>query len=92
MGAHDALGAASERVITTHEAVEGRVAGQSGGTSEIQALKSEIRRLAEERERLQADLDEAKEHAERLEIANQEVANQLDSLIDSIKSILGGAS
>jgi chromosome segregation ATPase len=83
-----ALEEAAARLTKALQAFEQAVARRLEDDQSIEDLEQHIRDLNAEQERLMASLTDARQRAERLESVNDEVSGRLETVIDSIKTIL----
>lgn len=83
MSQSDALNDASSRLEKALETIEKTVADQRHATLRADAMQEQI-------DSLTATLGSERERAMRLAEANDEVSDRLDSMIDSVKAVLGG--
>ena len=88
MGNPDAIEEATSRLSTALQALEDSVMRQMRQGQTIDDLQEQIRSLTVEHERLVATLEAERQRADRLEAANGEASNRLDTIINSVKSIL----
>lgn len=79
---------ATTRLANALKTFEDAVAQRLEKEKKIEDLEQHIRSLNAEQERLAASLNVARQRAERLETANDEVSNRLGSVIDSIQTIV----
>jgi predicted RNase H-like nuclease (RuvC/YqgF family) len=82
MSQSDALNEATSRLEKALENVEKTVADQRHASLTAEAMQEQI-------ETLTATLGNERERARRLAEANDEVSSRLDSMIDSVKAVLG---
>ena len=83
-----ALEEAAARLANALQAFEEAVAHRLNDEQSIDDLEQHIRELNAEQERLMASLTDAKQRADRLESVNVEVSGRLETVLDSIKTIL----
>jgi len=83
-----ALEEAAARLTKALQAFEQAVARRLEDDQSIDDLEQHIRDLNAEQERLMASLTDARQRAERLESVNEEVSGRLETVVDSIKTIL----
>jgi len=83
-----ALEEAAARLTKALQAFEEAVAQRLEDDQSIDDLEQHIRDLNAEQERLMASLTDARQRAERLESVNDEVSGRLETVIDSIKTIM----
>ncbi|MCG8560275.1 MAG: DUF4164 domain-containing protein [Hyphomicrobiales bacterium] len=88
MGNPDAIEEATSRLSTALQALEDSVMRQMRQGQTIDDLQEQIRSLTVEHERLVASLEAERQRADRLQAANGEASNRLDTIINSVKSIL----
>ena len=88
MGNPDAIEEATSRLSTALQALEDSVMRQMRQGQTIDDLQEQIRSLTIEHERLVASLEAERQRADRLQAANGEASNRLDTIINSVKSIL----
>ncbi len=88
MGSSDSLEEATSRLTTALQALEDAVSRQMGQGQTIEDLQEQVRSLAVEQERLVASLEAERERAGRLEAANGEATDRLDTIIDSVKTLI----
>ena len=88
MGNPDAIEEATSRLSTALQALEDSVMRQMRQGQTIDDLQEQIRSLTVEHERLVASLEAERQRADRLEAANGEASNRLDTIINSVKGIL----
>lgn len=88
MGNPDAIEEATSRLSTALQALEDSVMRQMQQGQTIDDLQEQIRSLTVEHERLVASLEAERQRADRLQAANGEASNRLDTIINSVKSIL----
>lgn len=83
-----ALEEAAARLAKALQAFEEAVAHRLNDEQSIDDLEQHIRELNAEQERLMVSLTDAKQRADRLESVNVEVSGRLETVLDSIKTIL----
>lgn len=89
MEKQDVLQSAAERLTAALDVIEQRFDVQLDEFAKYSDHEDELERLTKERVKLKSDLNEARAQAERLTTANQDVANRLDSVINSLKAAFG---
>lgn len=91
MGQSDALQQATERLDAAADQLEtflrGVFADAEGGVSIVE-LRSQVRFLSEERDRLLADLDAERNRVRRLKAANEEVSGRLEAVMVTLKDLM----
>ena len=88
MSSSDALEGATSRLTTALQGLEDAIMRQARQGHTIEDLQAQIDSLGAEHERLVASLDAERQRADRLEAANGEATDRLDTIIDSVKSML----
>ena len=79
---------ATTRLTKALKTFEDAVAQRLAEEKRVEDLEQHIQSLNAEQERLTASLNVARQRAERLETANDEVSHRLENVIDSIKTIV----
>ena len=79
---------ATSRLSKALRSFEDAVAHRLNKEQSAEDLEQHIQSLSAEQERLLASLKLARRRADRLESANDEVSNRLETVIDSIKTIV----
>ena len=79
---------ATTRLTKALKTFEDAVAQRLAEEKRVEDLEQHIQSLNVEQERLTASLSVARQRAERLETANDEVSHRLENVIDSIKTIV----
>ena len=91
MGQSDALQQATERLDAAADQLETFLhsvfADAEGGVSIVE-LRSQVRFLSEERDRLLADLDAERNRVRRLKAANEEVSGRLEAVMVTLKDLM----
>ena len=88
METQDALQSAAERLTEALDFIEARFDHQMDEFAKNTDQKSKLDDLQKEQAELKSELAEARTQAIKLSSANQDVANRLDHVIDSIKVAL----
>ncbi len=78
----------TSRLSTALQALEDAIMRQMRQGQTIENLQEQIRSLAAEHERLVASLEAERRRADRLEMANGEATDRLDTIIDSVRTLL----
>jgi Domain of unknown function (DUF4164) len=84
----NAIDAASRRLALALDALAAAVERRHEADLGEQALDAQLQALGADRSRLAAELDAAAGRARALETVNREVAQRLDTAIDTIRSVL----
>ena len=79
---------ATTRLSQALQSFEDAVAQRLAKEQKIEELEQHIKSLSGEQERLLASLNVARQRAERMETANDEVSHRLENVIDSIRTIV----
>ena len=82
MSDSNALEEAASRLIRALETIEKTVAERRHATLRAEALEEQVQTLT-------ASLGTERQRCERLEAASDEVSERLDSMIDSVRTMLG---
>jgi len=82
------LDEATSRLTEALRSFEAAVERNLDKEQKAEGLEQHIRTLNAEQERLAASLNMARQRAERLETANDEVSHRLENVIDSIKTVV----
>jgi hypothetical protein len=88
MGDSGVVDAATKRLQKALEALESALERRLEVDRDRGVLSDHIHSLGVDRSRLASDLDEAIARARRLETANREVAQRLDTAMTTIKSVI----
>jgi Domain of unknown function (DUF4164) len=83
-----AIDAASRRLAAALDALEAAAERRREADHGEDTLAAQVHALGSDRSKLAADLDAQAARANRLEAANREVAQRLDSAIDTIRTVL----
>jgi septal ring factor EnvC (AmiA/AmiB activator) len=83
-----AIEAASKRLALALDALAAAVERRHDADRGEQTLDAQLHALGADRSRLAAELDAAAARNRTLEAANREVAERLDTAIDTIRSVL----
>ncbi len=89
MEKQDVLQSAAERLTAALDVIEQRFDVQLDEFAKYSDHDVELDKLTRERAALKSELNEARSQAHRLTAANQDVANRLDSVINSLKAVFG---
>ncbi|MEM7620464.1 MAG: DUF4164 family protein [Pseudomonadota bacterium] len=89
MEKQDVLQSAAERLTAALDVIEQRFDIQIDEFAKNSDHEEKLDRLMDERGKLKSELNEARAQAKRLTSANQDVANRLDSVINSLKAAFG---
>ncbi len=87
----DALQQATERLDAALGELEGflqHVLAESEGDKSVASLQEQLRKLAEERDRLRLDLDAERNRVRRLKAANEEVSGRLEAVMATLKHMM----
>ncbi|MGH1350246.1 MAG: DUF4164 family protein [Methyloligellaceae bacterium] len=85
----DALQSVVEKLTAALDGIEQRFDTHLDEFAKHSESSDNLIDVQREREALKMELDEAREQAGKLASANQDVANRLDTVISSIKTVLG---
>lgn len=88
MSSSDALEEATTRLLAALEAFEESMARHLQNGRDMEALEFRLQVLTEEHERLKESLEAERRRGDRLASANTEVSERLDTVVDSVKSIM----
>lgn len=88
MAQSDALQQAAARLHEAVEALETSLDQLLAASDPIEALSEQVRSLTSERDRLLAELETERKRARRLEAANDEVSDRLQSLMGTLKEMV----
>lgn len=91
MEKQDVFQSAAQKLTAALDVIEQRFDVHLDEFAKNSDHKEELERLMQERTALKSELNEARSQAERLTAANQDVANRLDSVINSLKAVFGKA-
>ena len=83
-----AIDAATRRLALALDALEAAVERRCDADGGGDGMAAQLHALVADRSRLASDLDLAAARARALETTNREVAERLDSAIDTIRSVL----
>jgi hypothetical protein len=83
-----AIEAATKRLSAALDALEGALEHRSDTDRGENALAAQVHALGTDRSKLASDLDTATARARRLEAANREIAQRLDTAVENIRSVL----
>jgi hypothetical protein len=83
-----AIDAATRRLALALDALEAAVERRCDADGGSDGMAAQLHALVADRSRLASDLDLAAARARALETTNREVAERLDSAIDTIRSVL----
>jgi len=83
-----AIDAASRRLAAALDALEAAAERRREADHGEDTLAAQVHALGSDRSKLAADLDAQAARANRLEATNREVAQRLDSAIDTIRTVL----
>jgi len=85
-----AIDAASKRLALALDALAAAVERRREADRGEETLNAQLHALGTDRSRLAAELDAAAARARALETTNREVAQRIDTAIDTIRSALAG--
>jgi hypothetical protein len=83
-----AIEAATKRLSAALDALEAALEHRRDTDRGENALAAQVHALGSDRSKLASDLDTATARARRLEAANREVAQRLDTAMENIRSVL----
>jgi chromosome segregation ATPase len=83
-----AIEAATRRLSAALDALEGALEHRRDTDRGENALAAQVHALGTDRSKLASDLDTATARARRLEAANREIAQRLDTAVENIRSVL----
>jgi Domain of unknown function (DUF4164) len=83
-----AIEAATKRLSAALDALEGALELRRDTDRGENALAAQVHALGTDRSKLASDLDDATARARRLEAANREIAQRLDTAMENIRSVL----
>jgi chromosome segregation ATPase len=83
-----AIEAATKRLSAALDALEGALERRRDTDRGENALAAQVHALGTDRSKLASDLDTATARARRLEAANREIAQRLDTAVENIRSVL----
>jgi len=83
-----AIEAATRRLSAALDALEAALEHRRDTDRGENALAAQVHALGTDRSKLASDLDAATARARRLEAANREVAQRIDSAMENIRSVL----
>ena len=83
-----AFEAATRRLSAALDALEGALEHRRDTDRGGNALAAQVHALGTDRSKLASDLDAATARARRLEAANREIAQRLDTAMENIRSVL----
>ena len=83
-----AFEAATRRLSAALDALEGALEHRRDADRGENALAAQVHALGTDRSKLASDLDAATARARRLEAANREIAQRLDTAMENIRSVL----
>jgi hypothetical protein len=86
-----AIDAATKRLALALDALEAAVERRREADRGDDGLAAQLHAVVTDRSRLASDLDLAAARARALETANREVAERLDTAIDTIRSLLAAS-
>ena len=89
MEKQDALQTAAEKLTAALDVIEQRFEVQLDEFAKYNMKEEQLSSLQEERVALKSELENARNQAHKMSEANQDVANRLDTVISSLKSMLG---
>jgi septal ring factor EnvC (AmiA/AmiB activator) len=87
-----AIDAANKRLALALDALAAAVERRGEADREAASLSSQLHALGTDRARLASELDAATARIHALDHANREVARRIDSVLGSIRSLLGASS
>jgi len=83
-----AIEAATKRLSAALDALEGALEHRRDADRGENALAAQVHALGTDRSKLASDLDATTARARRLEAANREIAQRLDTAMENIRSVL----
>ena len=90
MSEPSAIDAASKRLALALDALAAAVERRHDADRGEETLADQLHALGTDRSRLASELDAAAARSRALETTNREVAQRLDTAIDTIRSVLAG--
>ena len=91
----DALQQAATRLDAAVDALEdflGQVCAEGGDGASVASLLGQVRSLTDERDRLLGELDAERARVRRLQTANDEVSDRLESAMGTLKDMMPAMS
>jgi septation ring formation regulator EzrA len=85
---HSAIEAATRRLQAALDMLESAVEARLEATARSGTLADQLHLLESDRAKLAADLDHAAARSKSLESTNREIAQRLDSAMESIRSVI----